>query len=202
MNACDAVGNEAVKTFRKGVSGAEAIRLIELGARASLASQLTGIEKAVAKRLYLQVHGHPSPPGQMPFTDAWYLQSNQRLLQASIAWRVDRGLRHLKRRPARRLIDAYEYYQCAVREPLLDITHVAFVPRLVNIGLWQRRVCDLCSNAYVGPVTDVDSICPGCRLYRPYRCANCGTPLNPRPVGRNAELCAECRRGESSNRTS
>jgi hypothetical protein len=51
----------------------EAIRLTRLGARAGLVSRLTGLEKAVANRLYRQLHGRPSPPGQLPFSDSWYL---------------------------------------------------------------------------------------------------------------------------------
>ncbi len=48
----------------------EAIRLTQLGARAGLVAQLTGLEKAVATRLYRQLHGRSSPPGQLPFTDS------------------------------------------------------------------------------------------------------------------------------------
>ncbi len=49
----------------------EAIALIRLGARAGLICQLTGLEKTVAKRLYRQLHGRPSPAGLLPFTDTW-----------------------------------------------------------------------------------------------------------------------------------
>jgi hypothetical protein len=178
----------SIDVYRQTTINLEAIRLIELGARANLVAQLTGMENAVAKRLYLQLNGHPSPPGQTPFTDAWFLQSNQRLLQASIAWRIDRRLRRFKRSRARRLIDVYESYRSAVRQPLLDITRVAFVPRLVNIGLWHRRACNACGNNYIGPVTDIEALCPGCRLYRRYR------SLRPAKSTAGRKACVAVRR--------
>ena len=73
----------ATKTF-------EAIRLIQLGARITLICQLTGIEKTVAKRLYRELTGTSPPPGQTPFTDAWYVESDPRMLQAAIVWRLCR----------------------------------------------------------------------------------------------------------------
>jgi hypothetical protein len=42
----------------------EAIRLIELGARAGMVHQLTGMDKTNANRLYRQIHQRPSPAGQ------------------------------------------------------------------------------------------------------------------------------------------
>ena len=66
----------------------EAIRLTQLGARAGLVAQLTGLEKAVANRLYRQLHGRPSPPGQLPFTDSWYLKQDRRMLQATLVWHL------------------------------------------------------------------------------------------------------------------
>ena len=65
----------------------DAIRLIELGARAGMVCLLTGIDKTNANRLYRQIHQHPSPPGQAPFTDSWYLKSDYRMLHAC-GWRI------------------------------------------------------------------------------------------------------------------
>jgi hypothetical protein len=70
----------------------EAIRLTRLGARAGLVSQLTGLEKTVANRLYRQLHGRPSPPGQLPFSDAWYLRQDRRMAQATLVWQLSRRL--------------------------------------------------------------------------------------------------------------
>ena len=39
----------------------EAIQLVQLGARVSLVCELTGLEKAVLKRLYRQLHGRLTP---------------------------------------------------------------------------------------------------------------------------------------------
>lgn len=66
----------------------EAIRLIELGARASLVVQLTALERPIIKRLYRQLVGKPSPAGQMPFTDAWYVKDDGLMLQASVFWKL------------------------------------------------------------------------------------------------------------------
>ena len=56
-------------------STVEAIRLIELGARAGLVHQVTGMDQTNANRLYREIHRRPSPAGQAPFTDTWYLRS-------------------------------------------------------------------------------------------------------------------------------
>ena len=55
-----------------------AICLIRLGARASVAGQLTGLEKKTTKRLYQQLMGEPSPPGQLPYSDNWFLRNDRR----------------------------------------------------------------------------------------------------------------------------
>jgi hypothetical protein len=60
-------------------SAQKAIRLTRLGARAGLVSQLTGLEKTVANRLYRQLHGRPSPSGQQPFSGTWYLKQDRRM---------------------------------------------------------------------------------------------------------------------------
>jgi len=64
----------------------EAVHLVQLGARASLVCQLTGLTKKVVSRLYPLLTGMPSPPGQVPFTDTWYLKSNRRMLHANVVW--------------------------------------------------------------------------------------------------------------------
>jgi hypothetical protein len=47
-------------------------------------SQLTGLEKTVANRLYRQLHGRPSPSGQQPFSGTWYLKQDRRMAQATV----------------------------------------------------------------------------------------------------------------------
>ena len=66
----------------------EAICLTRHGARAGLVSQLTGLEKTVANRLYRQLHGRPSPSGQLPFADTWYLKQDGRMAQAALVWQL------------------------------------------------------------------------------------------------------------------
>jgi hypothetical protein len=88
----------------------EAILLTQLGARAGLVAQLTGLKKAVANRLYRQIHGRASPPGQFPFTDAWYLRDEQRLRQTSIVWHLSRRLAHPDLSPAARLLEVHAAY--------------------------------------------------------------------------------------------
>jgi hypothetical protein len=111
----------------------EAICLTRHGARAGLVSQLTGLEKTVANRLYRQLHGRPSPPGQLPFADTWYLKRDQRIAQATLVWQLSQRFAESCSTPARRLIDVYECYLWLVAEPLLDIMRVVFVPQLVTV---------------------------------------------------------------------
>ena len=129
----------------------EAIRLTRLGARAVLVTQLTGLEKAVANRLYRQLHGRPSPPGQLPFSDVWYLKQDQRMAQATLVWQLSQRFAKSRSTPARRLIDVYECYLWLATEPLLDIMRVAFVPHLVTVQEWEERTCGQCGLAYVAP---------------------------------------------------
>ena len=172
----------------------EAIRLTQLGARAGLVSRLTGLEKAVANRLYRQLHGRPSPPGQLPFTDSWYLKQDRRMLQATVVWQLSRRFALADRTPARRLIDVYECYRWMVPQPLLDITRVAFVPHLVAMQDWQAQTCALCGIRYLIPAGSPTTTCWGCRLYLRHRCRQCGAPMTVRPTGRHREVCTACQR--------
>jgi hypothetical protein len=172
----------------------EAIRLTQLGARAGLVSQLTGLEKAVTNRLYRQLHGRPSPPGQLPFTDSWYLKHERRMLQATLVWRLSQRFAQSDTSPARRLINVYECYRWLVPKPLLDITRVAFVPHLVAMQDWQEQTCVLCATPYLIPAGILSTPCWGCRLYHRHRCRHCGAPLAVHPKGRHREVCTACQR--------
>jgi len=172
----------------------EAIRLTRHGARAGLVSQLTGLERTVANRLYRQLHGRPSPPGQLPFADTWYLKQDQRMAQATLVWQLSRRFAQSQATPARRLIDVYECYLWLVAEPLLDIMRVAFVPNLVAVQEWEERTCGQCGHGYVTPRGSVGNTCWGCRLYRRHRCRHCGAPLTVRATGRHRDVCSACQR--------
>ena len=172
----------------------EAIRLTRLGARAGLVSQLTGLEKAPANRLYRQLHGRPSPPGQLPFTDAWYLRQDRRMAQATLVWQLSRRLARAEATPAQRLIDVYETYRWLEPQPLLDIMRVAFVPHLVAAQDWQAQACGQCGIEYVVPWGSLGNTCWGCRLYLRHRCRQCGAPMTVRPTGRHREVCSACQR--------
>ncbi len=170
----------------------EAIALIRLGARAGLVSQLTGLEKTVAKRFYRQLHGRPSPAGLLPFTDTWYLRNPQRMLQAAVVWGLTRRFGQTVSSPAGQLIQIYESYTTLTPRPLLDIARVAFVPRLVEMGVWQEKRCVYCSTPYLAPVGIHHGVCPGCQLYRRYRCPACGSPWPAHATGRPRSLCESC----------
>jgi len=159
----------------------EAIHLIHLGARAGLVCQLTQLEKATVNRLYRQLCGAPSPPGQMPFTDIWYRENDVRMLQATLVWRLHQRLSRTSRSAARILIDVYEAYIQLVREPLLNLTRTVLVPRLVAMETRHERVCEFCGMTYLSAVDSNSIACPGCRLYHRYRCYQCGSPLAPQP---------------------
>ena len=89
---------------------AQALQLIEFGARAGLVVQLTGLSKAAAKTLYQRIHGHASPPGLNPFTDTWYRQTEQRMLHANLIWKINDSLGSATDDAAQQLIDVYHCY--------------------------------------------------------------------------------------------
>jgi len=178
----------------------EAIRLTELGARAGLVCELTGLERRVALRLYQEIHGRPSPAGQLPFSDTWYRRRPERWLHASIIWHLDRRLAGAPVSRAARLIAVYELYRESVAVPRLDIARADFVPRLVAMGEWTVARCRECAVAYVGPPEAGVPRCPACALYRRYRCAGCGAPLRRQDAGRRTPLCGTCRGRERGGR--
>lgn len=170
----------------------EAIRLVELNARAGLVSHLTGLNKTSINRLYRQIHGVSSPAGQKIYSDNWYLLQPQRMLHASVVWRLYRQLVDTQGSSARRLINLFELYTTVVRSPLLDVARVQFVPQLVEMHTWKEHRCRDCRGSYVYPVTRISQICPGCSLYRRYRCHQCGTPFQGYVAGRHRESCDQC----------
>lgn len=176
----------------------DAICLTQHGARAGLVSQLTGLEKKAANRLYRQLHGRPSPSGQLPFSDTWFLQDDRRMLHATVVWQLSKRFAESTATPARRLIDVYESYCWLQTKPLLDIMRVAFIPHLVAAQDWEEQSCGQCRSVYVVPTGSVGNACWGCRLYLRHRCRDCGAPLTVRPSGRYRELCAACQRSRQS----
>ncbi len=170
-----------------------AVRLIELGARAPLIQQLTGLEKAKVNRLYYQMVGRSSPSGQAPFSDTWYLNNSYRLLHASIVWVLYQRLSLEERSAAHVLIDVYEGYVAVVDQPLLSLARVNFVPQLVEMGLWEERRCQNCQTSYLTPLDSRKCICPGCELFYRYRCRQCGASLEVRAMGRYLKVCPDCR---------
>ena len=182
-----------VALYAQAMRTYEAIRLIELGARVGLVCQLTGLEKPVVNRLYRQLRGHSSPPGQTPFSAAWYQDNDSRLLQAAVVWRLYQRLTETMRSPAQVLIEVYENYTTLVAQPLLDFTRVAFVPRLLAMGIWQERRCADCQTSYLASLDDYRIRCPGCRLYYRHRCYRCGTVLTVHASGRRRDVCQRCK---------
>ena len=170
----------------------EAIRLIELGARAGLVHQVTGMDQTNANRLYREIHRRPSPAGQAPFTDTWYRRSEYHMLHAALVWKLYQRFSPLDERPARRLIDVYEAYLFLVQEPRLDITHVAFVPDLIKSYLWIERDCATCHTAFPVPRDSTRLLCPGCRLSQSFRCSACGTASSGYRKGRRKTTCPSC----------
>ena len=87
----------------------DATRLIQAGARATLVCQLTDLPKKLVKRMYTMLQGQPSPRGQMPFTDAWYLETDLRMLmQPSFG----NCMAKFPERIAVRLISYWKYLLC------------------------------------------------------------------------------------------
>lgn len=171
----------------------EAVRLVELGGRAGLVTHITGLEKKAVNRLYRQLRGTPSPSGQAPFTDAWYLENDTRLLHASVVWRLHKQLVRIGRSGARLLIDVYTCYRCIVREPVLNLMRAAFVPSLLDMHVWEERICKCCLGAYLVPIVSNDCECPGCRLYHLHRCRKCEGPIDTCHRGRKRRTCEQCK---------
>lgn len=170
----------------------EAIHLMRLGARAVLASQVTGLDKTKTNRLYRQLYGVSSPPGQVPFMDSWHRRSDIRMLHTNIVWRLHQKLSRAERSKARTLIDLYEVYIQLVEKPVLDITRAAFVQHLTSLETWHERQCKSCETNYATPVESNSTVCPGCLIYHRLRCHQCGCTLSPRSKGRGHANCREC----------
>ncbi|MBL3601265.1 MAG: hypothetical protein JMN25_15605 [gamma proteobacterium endosymbiont of Lamellibrachia anaximandri] len=119
----------------------------------------------------------PFALGPAPFTDTWYRKDDRRMLQASLIWRLHRKLSRSGSHPARILIQVFEAYLLLVPEPRLDLTRAEYVPRLVAMGTWQEQTCEYCGLTYLAPVENIDTACPGCRLYYRHRSPLYGTGL-------------------------
>jgi len=178
---------------RQAVRIFEAAELIRLGGRAGLISRVTGLEKKTVNRLYRQLQGKSSPPGQAPFTDAWYLEKELRMLHASVVWYLYQGLARRGQSDAQVLIEVYQVYKYVVRKPILDLMRAAFVPKLVDMNHWAERECKHCFTAYLAPLDSNGSTCPGCTLYFRHRCRVCGGPINAHARGRRRRVCETCK---------
>jgi hypothetical protein len=170
----------------------EAVHLVQLGARAALVCQLTGLTKKVVSRLYPPLTGIPSPPGQVPFTDTWYLKSNRRMLHANVVWRLNQHMEQVGHSTGSVLIHVYEAYVQIMDEPLLTLTRAFFVPRLVTINAWYEQSCDHCGMSYIGPLNNDGSTCPACVEYFKHRCRSCGAVIEYHHAGRRKAVCSGC----------
>ncbi len=161
------------KAYFHAINILDAVDLIRLGARAPLVCNLTKIEKATIRSLYHTIRGIPSPPGQAPFTDTWFLKNDLRQLHANLIWRLQQAITRTVRSDARVLIDVYEIYTQIVQQPILNITRAAFVPKLVSMNLWHERICQQCTLIYITAITNPLKICQACKLYYGHRGLRC-----------------------------
>jgi hypothetical protein len=170
----------------------EAMQLIRLGARASLVSLLTGLARKTVKRMYREYHGRPSPAGQLPFSDAWLLENDQRLGHAMLIWHLYRRMNRPARSPARLVIDVFEVYAQLARTPLLDLARTAFSIQLFAAWLWTEHQCGFCQLSFPSPTADQTTTCPNCRRYFRYRCPHCVRSQSPQGRGIQRMVCARC----------
>jgi len=170
----------------------EAMQLIRLGARAALVSLLTGLARKTVKRMYREYHGRPSPAGQMPFSDTWLLENDQRLWHVMLIWYLYQRLNRPACSPAHLLIDVFEVYRELARTPLLDLARTAFVIQRFTSGLWTEHTCTFCELTFPAPAESNQTTCPNCRRYFRYRCPHCGAPqpLKGRKIQRM--VCGRC----------
>ena len=170
----------------------EAASLIRLGARATLVCQLTGLGKKTVSDLYLRLTGLPSPSGQVPFTDTWYLRCNLRMLHANEVWQLYQHFRSIDHSGPGLVINVYQTYLEITEEPILTLTRAYFVPRLISINAWYEQSCTRCGLRYIGPPGNDLSICPACVEYFKHRCQSCGAVIENRPLGRRKTRCKQC----------
>lgn len=189
--SCAACGLEPCQ---QAVRTHEAIALIHAGARAPLIKQLTGLPEKYVKRLYRMVTGKSSPRGMAPYSDAWFLENERRMLHATVVWQIYRQLQPMQRSLPRTLLDVLDLYHFHVRDPLLDITYVATAIQLMTTRLWHEKSCQNCALIFVAPSDDpMRTICPGCKLHQRFRCRHCGAPLTPsHQGGRPRNSCQQC----------
>lgn len=181
-----------IDVIKKSKDVFDAAQLVQLGARTALVSQLTGLSRKVVKQLHLPLTGMPSPAGQVPFTDTWYLKNNQRLLHANVVWKLFQGFKHADRSPASILTHVYRTYLDIMDEPVLSLSRAYFAPRLVTINAWYEQICDYCSQSYIGPLGSQGSICPACIEYFSFRCRSCGSTIKSHGNGRRKATCIGC----------
>ena len=170
----------------------ESIHLIRLGARVGLVGQLTGLEKKTLKRIYRQLTERPSPCGQLPFSDTWFLKNDRRLFHVNLIWYLHQRLVRPGASPAHRLIDIFEVYTQLAQAPMLDLTRTAFAIQLFTTGLWTEHRCSFCETPFPAPVDSNQTTCPGCRLYFRHRCRHCNTALSPKSRGIRRKRCPQC----------
>jgi len=171
----------------------EAVRLIQAGARTSTVIQLTKLPKKYVKRIYFELRGEPSPRGKTIRTDAWFRESEHRMLHASAVWRIHNLVAPLGRSKTRVLLDVNDIYLSFTKKPLLDLTHIEAVLTLVAISVWEAKHCDYCKKLYLTSADEnLGSSCPGCRIYHRFRCCKCGEALTIYTLGRPRSCCENC----------
>lgn len=170
----------------------DAAILVQLGARTALVCQLTGLSRKLVSQLHIPLTGMTSPPGQVPFTDTWYLRSNQRQIHANVVWKLFQRLENVGHSSASMLAHVYKTYLAIMDEPVLSLSRAYFAPRLVTINAWYEQTCDYCNQSYIGPLDSQGSICPACVEYFSFRCRNCGSAIKSHANGRRKSACTSC----------
>jgi len=181
-----------IEILNQARSSLEAVHLVQLGARAVLVCQLTGLTKKAVTRLYLPLTGRPSPPGQVPFTDTWYLKNNRRMLHANVVWCLFQCLEKNGRSTASVLIHVFETYLEIMDTPLLTLSRAFFVPRLVTMSTWYKQICHHCGMSYISPLGSDAPTCPACIEYFNHRCRSCRAAIEYHTAGRRKAICSEC----------
>ncbi len=142
------------------------VRLLEMGARAVVASHLSGIPKREAVALYEAVNGERPPRGMLPSSTDWFFGTEARRVESSLLALLIHRLMQETRQPVNNLLaDAFITYEKLVgKRTEIDINRAWSLARLLVSKQVKLVPCETCCTRVLAlsetPRALVD--CPSC----------------------------------------